>query len=158
MQYVDYEFYTKEYYGDVINESDFAKYSDRASDKLDYLTSYRLKVVDGKIVYSNNHEVDDITSTKVKKAVCKLAEVLNDVDLYEKQSRQSLVYEETENGLKGKVISSVHSGSESISYAVNNSSTTLVGTAMTDKKAREQLFLDTVREYLSDTGLLYAGI
>lgn len=148
MAYCDYKFYTTEYFGNQIAEADFPRLIDRASDKLDFITMGNIK----------RYSVDEEIEKKVKKSACALAEILNEIETYEKASRESVGFEQTENGMKGKVITSMSSGSESISYAVNSSSTTLVGATMTDKKAREQLFLDTVREYLSDTGLLYAGI
>ena len=42
MAYTDYAFYTNEYYGDVVPETDFPKYADRASDRVDEITFDRL--------------------------------------------------------------------------------------------------------------------
>lgn len=165
MAYCDYEFYKIKYMGNVIAESDFSRLSERASEKIDIFTFDRLSISEdgiifAKIIYATNianEELDEKTSTKVKKAVCKIAEALNDIELYEKASRESVGYEQTENGQRGKVISSVSSGSESISYSVKESSNSLVGAVLTDKKAQERLFYDIAVEYLSGTGLLYAG-
>ena len=67
--------------------------------------------------------------------------------------------------LRGKVVSSVSSGSESISYTAKaESGSTLIDTVLSDKAAQERLYRDTVREYLSlvpdsnGVNLLYAGI
>ena len=153
MAYCDYDFYTNKYLGNVITEADFPRLSERASEKLDRLTFDRLSMSeDGTI-----ETLDEKTSTKVKKAVCKLAEILNDIDVYEKASRELAGYEQTENGQRGKVITSVSSGSESISYSVKETSNSIVGAVLTDKKAQERLFYDIAVEYLSGTGLLYAG-
>ena len=86
-----------------------------------------------------------------------IAEILNDIDVYEKASRELAGYEQTENGQRGKVITSISSGSESISYSVKETSNSIVGAVLTDKKAQERLFYDIAVEYLSGTGLLYAG-
>lgn len=153
MAYCDYEFYKTEYLGNVITEADFPRLSERASEKLDRLTFDRLSISeDGTI-----EPLDEKTSTRVKKAVCKIAEILNDIDVYEKSSRELAGFEQTENGQRGKVITSVSSGSESISYSVKETSNSIVGAVLTDKKAQERLFYDIAVEYLSGTGLLYAG-
>lgn len=153
MAYCDYDFYTNKYLGNVITEADFPRLSERASEKLDRLTFDRLSISeDGTI-----ETLDEKTSTRVKKAVCKIAEILNDIEFYEKTSRELAGFEQTENGQRGKVITSVSSGSESISYSVKESSNSIVGAVLTDKKAQERLFYDIAVEYLSGTGLLYAG-
>ena len=153
MAYCDYDFYTNKYLGNVITEADFPRLSERASEKLDRLTFDRLSISeDGTI-----ETLDEKTSTRVKKAVCKIAEILNDIEFYEKTSRELAGYEQTENGQRGKVITSVSSGSESVSYSVKESSNSIVGAVLTDKKAQERLFYDIAVEYLSGTGLLYAG-
>lgn len=153
MAYCDYDFYTNKYLGNVITEADFPRLSERASEKLDRLTFDRLSVSEDGIIET----LDEKTSTRVKKAVCKIAEILNDIDVYEKASRELAGYEQTENGQRGKVITSISSGSESISYSVKETSNSIVGAVLTDKKAQERLFYDIAVEYLSGTGLLYAG-
>ena len=67
--------------------------------------------------------------------------------------------------LRGKVVSSVSSGSESISYiAKSESGSTLVDTVLADKAAQDKLYRDIVRDYLSlvpdanGINLLYAGV
>ena len=165
MAYCDYEFYKSKYMGNVIAESDFSRLSERASEKIDIFTFDRLLVSDDGIIfaeivsatYVSNEELDEKTSIKVKKAVCKIAEALNDIELYEKASRESVGYEQTENGQRGKVITSVSSGSESISYATKESTNSLVGAVLTDSKAQTQLFYDIASEYLSGRNLMYAG-
>lgn len=133
MAYCDYEFYTKEYLGNVIAAVDFPRLSSRASDKLDMLTFDRIK----------NSFLDEEVETKVKKATCKLAELYSDIELKDKVYR--------DNG--GMPVSSVSSGSESISYATNGSTN-----ATDDRKAQEVMFYESAREYLTGTGLLYAGL
>lgn len=165
MALCDYEFYKNKYLGNVITEADFPRLAERASEKLDRLTFDRLSMsedgtISTSIVYATHEAVeplDEKTSSKVKKAVCKIAETLNDIEMYEKSSRESVGYEQTENGQRAKVITSVSSGSESISYSVKETSNSIVGAVLTDKKAQERLFYDIAVEYLSGTGLLYAG-
>ena len=38
MAYVDYDFYTESYYGNVVPEADFDRLADRASDFIDTVT------------------------------------------------------------------------------------------------------------------------
>ena len=128
MAYVDYEFYTTKYYGNVIAEKDFPRLSERASDKIDTLTFGRL----------GNFPTDEDVIVKVKKCVCALAEQIADYELTQASIRQ--------NG--GSAVSSVSSGSESISFRADAS----IGSV-----EQNQAFMMTAREYLSGTGLLYAG-
>ena len=140
--YADYNFYTEEYCGNDISEDNFNRLAIRASDKLDQLTFDRLV---------DNFPSDDRTATKVKKAVCALAEVIQSIE----QSKQANSYETGADGtLKGRTIASISAGSESISFANNNA----MAAVAIDVKAQETLYLDTVRPYLQGTGLLYAGI
>ena len=142
MAYCDYEFYQTEYMGNIITEADFPRLAERASEKLDLLTFDRLSVSEGNITADT--ELDEKIQKRIKKAVCKLAELLGDIEAATDASR--------EHG--GMEVSSVSSGSESISY--NNNS--LVGAVLTDAKAQNRLFNDIAAEYLAGTGLMYAGI
>ena len=74
MAYADYEFYTTKYYGSAIPDSQsFDKEAERASDFLDIVTRDRL--VDG---LPDNERAQ----TKIKKAVCALADKLYGCLLY----------------------------------------------------------------------------
>lgn len=55
MAYADYEFYTTSYFGDTVPESDFPRYAERASDRIDVLTFDRL--ADG-LPETNGHRKD----------------------------------------------------------------------------------------------------
>lgn len=162
MAYCDYDFYKNEYYGNVVAEVDFPRLAMRASDKLDALTFDRIELVDGVIKVCNSigncMTADDKLVKKIKKAVCALAEIIGDIEKAEAASRESIGNVQTESGMRGKVISSVSSGSESISYATVKGDDFLLKNALTDKKAREALFYETAVEYLVGTGLLYAGM
>ena len=160
MAYCDYEFYKSEYFGNVIQESDFPRLAERASEKIDSFTFGEMKKVNEDIIWTRGCPLtlDEYTAKKVKKATCRIAEIIGDIETYEKASRDAIGYEKTEEGQRGKVVSSVSSGSESIHYETSaNTSNSLVGAVLTDKKAQNQLYYDTVKEYLSGTGLLYAG-
>lgn len=81
MAYADYQFYTEKYYGDTVPESDFPKYAERASDRIDAITFDRLV---------NGFPEEERAVTKVKKAVCAVAEALYQIDQIKKASMESV--------------------------------------------------------------------
>lgn len=163
MAYADYEFYSNSFYGSAVPEDNFLRLAGRASDWLDTATFDRL--------------VDSLPSSersqkKIKKAVCSLVEVLYQLEQAKKQasaaaSGSSSV--EVGTGTSTGIVTSVSSGSESISYATPQQSGasakewSAVYAAAGDPKLENKLMLDTVRPYLmgvtTDEGvpLLYAG-
>ena len=158
MAYVDYVFYATTYYGDTVPGANFPKYAERASDRIDMITFYRL--VDGL-------PDDERAQTKIKKAVCAVAEALYNIDLIKAAAMETVGTVVREDGtVTGKAISSVSSGSESISYSTgtSTSSTDVYSQAATDKEEENKLILQTAAEYLSGVTdnkgicLLYAGI
>ena len=134
MGYTTYEFYKDEYYGDSIEESLFPKWESRATDRLDELT-YGNITADALEEYSE----------KIQKAVCALADLLYKIDFKTNHA----------NDKSGGNVKSMSSGGQSISFGSNE---TLVDKVLNDKVAQNRLCYDTVCEYLSGTGLLYAGI
>lgn len=134
MAYTTYDFYENEYYGDVIPDTAFPKWNDRASIKLDQLTF-------GKI------DVDAIAEygEKIQKATCALADLMYQIDY-----KNSHANDETVANIK-----SMSSGGRSVSFGSNE---TLIDKVLGDKTAQIHLFYDTVCEYLAGTGLLYAGV
>lgn len=158
MAYADYQFYTTTYYGDTVPGSDFLKYAERASDRIDAITFDRL--VDG-------FPEEERASTKVKKAVCAVAEALYQIDQIKKASMESVGTVTREDGtVVSKAVSSISSGSESISFATGSSGNTesIYGHAALDKKVESVLLYQVATEYLSGVTdkkgicLLYAGI
>jgi len=144
MIYCDYDFYKNEYLGVVISESDFPRLAKRASDKIDFFTFNHLHVNDGVIKYTwedcREFHVEDLPEriqTKVKECCCALAEKLADLE----------VANETIRSAGGAGISSVSSGSESISFSAN---------AISESEMNKACDV-IVREYLTGTNLLYAG-
>lgn len=134
MGYTTYDFYQNKYYGDSIEESLFPKWEDRASDKLNQLTY-------GNINDAAKAEYDE----RIQKATCALAEILYQINYKARHA----------NDTEGGNIKSMSSGGQSISFGSNE---TLIDKVLGDKKAQDRLCYDTVAEYLSGTGLLYAGV
>ena len=134
MGYTTYEFYQNEYYGDSIEESLFPKWESQAVDRLNELT-YGNITADALEEYSE----------KIQKATCALADLLYKIDYKTNHA----------NDTNGGNVKSMSSGGQSISFGSNE---TLVDKVLNDKVAQNRLCYDTVCEYLSGTGLLYAGV
>lgn len=145
MGYADYAFYQKEYYGDIIAEDDFPKWSERASRQIDVLTFRRLQ---------SAYPKDEYTDRQIKMCVCELAEKMMETDKYLKASSLD------ETGKPG-IIKSVSAGSESISYATGEN---IYASVVKDENSKTAFFRKTVVNYLSDLTdgngicLLYAGV
>lgn len=108
--------------------------------------------------------VDLYDAQAVKHCAAKLISLL-----YQIHQAEASVYlmrgaDHTEQGMRGKVISSVTAGNESITYTTGtNAFATAVDAAVKDKTARDKLLSDTVRECLggvkdcNGVNLLYTG-
>lgn len=111
MAYADYKFYT-ESFGNVVPEADFPRLAERASEFIDLMTSDRL--VDGL-------PTNERSQKRIKKAVCSLTELMYQIELAEKNASDAAASgTSTTIGTGGSttgVVTSVSSGSESISYA-----------------------------------------
>lgn len=158
MAYADYQFYTTTYYGDTVPESDFPKYAERASDRIDAITFDRLV---------NGLPEEERAVTKVKKAVCAVAEALYQIDQIKKASMESVGTVIREDGtVVSKAVSSVSSGAESISYVTGTtgSNTDIYSQAAMDKKVENVLLRQIATDYLAGVVdkngicLLYAGM
>ena len=111
MAYADYEFYTTSYFGSVVPETDFPRLAERASDFVDTMTFDRL--VDGL-------PTNERSQKRIKKAVCSLAELMYQIELAEKNAinqASSNVTDTNVGNISTGIVTSVSSGSESISYA-----------------------------------------
>lgn len=158
MAYTDYEFYKSKFYGDTVPESDFLKYAERASDRIDQYTFDRL--VDGL-------PENERAKTKVQKAVCAVADAIYQIEQIKKASMDTVGTIQREDGtVINKTVSSISSGNESITYATgsNTVSNSVYAQASMDKKVENALLLNAATEYLAgvtnDKGicLLYAGL
>ena len=111
MAYADYEFYTTSYFGSVVPETDFPRLAERASDFVDLITSDRL--VDGLPTNGRSQK-------RIKKAVCSLTELMYQIELAEKNAINQASANVTDinvGNISTGIVTSVSSGSESISYA-----------------------------------------
>jgi hypothetical protein len=165
MAYADYEFYTTSYFGSVVPETDFPRLAERASDFVDTMTFNRL--VDGL-------PTNERSQKRIKKAVCSLAELMYQIELAEKNATNAAVSgTSTAIGSGGSttgVVTSVSSGSESISYATpqqigaSAKEWSAVYTTAGDVQKTNDLLLKTALPLLmgvrTDDGIpiLYAGV
>ena len=156
MGYITYEYYKSIYGEDSMPETDFNRLSWEACRRVDSLTLNKLK-------FAFPTAPDAVEA--VRRCVCKLIEIAYQIDAASKRVSEGQGYIMDESGaLRGKVVSSVSSGSESISYTAKAEQSTEIDEAARDPKKREKLYRDIVREYLSlvpdsnGVNLLYAGI
>ena len=157
MGYVTYDYYKSIYGEDSMSETDFNRLSWEAFRRVDTITTGKLK-----FAFPTNE--DDIEA--VRRCVCKLIEIAYQIEAASKRVSEGQGYVTDDSGaLRGKVVSSVSSGSESISYTAKaEGGSTLIDAVLSDKAAQERLYRDTVREYLSfvpdsnGVNLLYAGM
>lgn len=154
MAYTTYEFYTTTYHGTAIASTEFERLESRACDKLDTMTFDRL--VPGL-------PTDTRAATKVQKAVCAVADKLNEIEQAEKTAQAGGFTTDESGNLVGKIATSKSSGSESISFSATSTVKSAVLNAVGDTQAQNRLCYDTAREYLTgvlnDDGvpLLYVG-
>lgn len=163
MAYADYDFYTT-YFGSVVPEKDFSRLAERASDFVDTMTFDNL-------LYGMPS--DERSQKRIKKAVCSLAELMYQIELAEKNATSQASASATDICVGGKstgVVTSVSSGSESISYATpqqigaNAKEWSAVYATVGDVQKTNDLLLKTALPLLmgvrTDDGIpiLYAGV
>ena len=165
MAYTDYEFYTTSYFGSVVPETDFPRLAERASDFIDLITHGRLV---------NGLPANEYFQKRIKKAVCSLAELMYQIELAEKNATNAAASgTSTTVGSGGSttgIVTSVSSGSESISYATpqqigaSAKEWSAVYAAAGDVQKTNDLLLKTALPLLmgvrTDDGIpvLYAGV
>ena len=164
MAYADYEFYATSFFGSVVPETDFPRLAERASDFVDTMTFDRL--VDGL-------PENERSQKRIKKAVCSLAELMYQIELSEKNAINQASANVTDinvGNISTGIVTSVSSGSESISYATPQQKASgakewsAVYAAAGDVQKTNDLLLKTALSLLmgvrTDDGIpiLYAGL
>ena len=165
MAYADYVFYKTSYFGSVVPEADFPRLAERASDFVDLMTSDRL---------ANGLQTNERSQKRIEKAVCSLAEKMYQIELAERNATNAAVSgTSTAIGSGGSttgIVTSVSSGSESISYATPQQKASgakewsAVYAAAGDVQKTNDLLYETALPLLmgvrTDDGIpiLYAGV
>lgn len=153
MAYVDFDFF-KDIYKDVPEEN-FKNLEWEARRIIDACTTGIDNVK--KLAVAYPIDLDDAET--VKRCMCKLIKLIYDINTAE--ASRGAVQREDGTVVSG-VVSSVSSGSESISYATSGG--TAIDAAVGDIAARRSLMLHTVKEYLTGVtdangvNLLYMGV
>nr|DAE80318.1 MAG TPA: Head Tail Connector Protein [Caudoviricetes sp.] len=160
MAYADYTFYTKEYFGNAVPESDFPRCAERASDWIDTITFDHIQ--------SEELAEEEKAMKRIRKAVCAMAEILYQMDLAQRQAIN--IASCTGATGKGGIITSRSAGSESISYASPQQMGTgakewsAVYSAAGDAQKTKELMTRTALPYLmgirtkEGMPVLYAGV
>ena len=158
--YVDYEYYKVLYGSDAVSESEFNRFSWDAFKKIEHYTTGADSVKKLQVAFPT----DDNGVKSVKRCVCALIDLMSNIKQAEQNLRSATGFIQKEDGtVQGKVVTSVSAGNESISYSSKTNNTSPVDEAVSDRTKREQLFADTIREYLSGVAdangvnLLYMG-
>lgn len=165
MAYADYEFYKTSFFGNVVPESDFMRFSERASDFIDLLTFDRL---------ADGLPGDERQQKRIKKAVCAAADILYQIDIAEQNAAAAAATGAATalpgGGTTTGIVTSVSSGSESRSYATpqqigaSAKEWSAVYAAAGDVRKTNDLLLKTALPLLmgvrTDDGIpiLYAGV
>lgn len=153
--YADYEYYQTEY-GGKMSADDYKRFGRRAERRIDSITGGKLQFA----FPTNGRDVE-----AVKDCVCELADILWQIDSYNAAAMESMgTVAQADGTVKGKVITSISSGSESIGYSASGTfDKTDVMRAAGDKEYRE------IKEYgiisfwltgvpdVNGVNLLYAG-
>lgn len=149
----------EEMYGEIPHRA-FNRLRQDAMRTINYYTTG----VDGFKKLKEAFPTDEDDAATVNRCVYKLINLMLRYEQAEEAAEGTAGYDVTENGLKGKVITSVSSGTESISYATNKADEfTIIGKAVADKAYWKNLLKETVWEYLSGVtdangvNLLYMG-
>lgn len=146
MRYIDYEYFVALYGYETVTEQQFNRLAWDAERAIDNYTTG----VDGLRKLRVAFPTDEDDAEAVKRCVCKLVEVMVQIEQAQEQTKNASGFVTREDGtVVNKVVSSVSSGSESIHYATSNSNMTEIDLAVTDSSAKNRLFERIVRECLT---------
>ena len=153
--YADYDYYQTEY-GGKMSADEYKRFGRRAERRIDGITGNKLQ-----FAYPANER--DVEAGK--DCVCELADFLCQIDSYNQSAMESMgTVAQVDGTVKGKVITSISSGAESIGYSASGSASTATMEAAKDKKVADIMVYAMVRDSLGDVpdsngvNLLYAGI
>ena len=133
--YADFEYYTTEFYGDLVPAESFNKYAMRASAFIDY--------------YTLGKAAKNAALPEVKRACCALAEKYFLIDAANRAAASAALG----MGAAGEKASETV-GSYSVTYRSGGES---IAAALNTEKDIESHLTATARMYLANTGLLYRG-
>ena len=156
--YIDYEYYTALY--DDLDEAKFNRLVRAAVRTIDGFTA----TVDGVRKLKTAFPTDPEDAETVKLCTAQVVHMLHRIEQAQDAAAAARGYTATENGLQGKVISSISAGNETISFSTGAMQATALDKAIQDNTEKNRLLYTTVREYLSGVpdsngvNLLYTGV
>lgn len=151
----------KDYYEGLYGEID-EKTFDRLSWDACRMLDLHTTGIDGVKKLRDYFPVDDDDATAVKRLACKLVNIFHQIEAAEAIAGSAQGYEMTEQGLRGKVVTSVSAGNESITYSAKGAETA-IQKAVGDEYYKKALLRDMIQEQLSGVtdangvNLLYMG-
>ena len=158
MTYVDYEFYC-DWCGNEMDEQQFSRLNKQAERYINKATVGVDGVKKLKVAFPTKE--DDAEAVKI--CVCEVVSFLYKLKKTEENSSKTNTYIEKADGtLQGRVISSISSGNESISFA-NVKNETVVTRAISNAKTKENEIFEIIKNGLSGIrdrngiNLLYMG-
>lgn len=160
MAYAEYSFY-KELYDSEITDSAFSRFEWEASRLMDRETTG----VDGfkKLRYAFPTDEDDVMT--VQRCACAIINILHQIEDYNHSAMDANGYIKREDGtLSSNVISSISSGSESISFSNSVKTDNAIISAAKSTVEKNLLIHNTITEFLSGAAdanginLLYMGV
>lgn len=155
--YITFEEYTQLY--DPIDEKLFTRLAFDACRVMDTHTTG----IDNVKKLKRFFPIEEDGIKAVIHCAAKIINFLFQIHQAEISAMESSGYEATEMGMRGKIISSVTAGNESISYVTGGSASTSFDAAVKDKSVRSKLMAEIVWEHLSGmedsngVNLLYMG-
>ena len=160
MAYIDYEYYIGLYDNPYISEKEFKRYVYDVEKRIDSFTTGIDNVRKLKIAFP----VDEDDSEAVKRCIVAMIDLTHRIKEAEKTMENAKGFMIRSDGsMQGKVVKSVSSGNESITYSSGTESVSIIDKALADKKMQYQLYRDMAVEYLSGVtdangvNLLYMG-
>lgn len=152
--YADYNYYQTEY-GGKMPKDDYKLWERKAERKIDNLTGKKLRFA---------FPVNEGDAQAVKDCVCELAEFLYQIAACDAAAMDSMgIVAQADGTLRGKVITSISSGNESIGYSAAGFAGNAAMEASKDKKKAETMIYGMVKGNLrgvpdrNGINLLYAG-
>lgn len=134
-------------YGDIPS-SDFLRFELMAERELDKATTG----IDGVRKLRDFFPTDEGDASAIKLTMAHIIDLLYQIHRVEQEAAKSRGYVETEQGMRGKLISSVTAGNESISYVTGGNSgkaiTTAIDLAAGDFKIRDAMIDEIIRKGL----------
>lgn len=160
MKYVTIEEYSQ-FYSDSIEEVDFNRFAIRACQIADNLTTGVDGVKKLKIAFPTDSDDEEV----VKASICGVIHLMHEIATLESTINSAQGFVTRDDGtVLGKTVTSVSSGSESISYSASASGQTQASALIGDSKAQNEAFNLILSEGFRGLGdangvnLMYRGI